>query len=99
MVVWGLNGLSFEELHESGLPFSLQSAYLHSLEEIKKEPVDIVIPSHASHYPGNYFELAAKNDGNGTALRIPGAWENLIDDRISQIRDLIERDQEAIKKQ
>lgn len=95
----GLNGLSFEELHESGLPFSLQSAYLHSLEEIKKEPVDIVIPSHASHYPGNYFELAAKNDGNGTALRIPGAWENLIDDRISQIRDLIERDQEAIKKQ
>ena len=59
----GLNGLFFEELHESGLPFSLQSAYLHSLEEIKKEPVDIVIPSSCKHYPGNYSNLLLKMMG------------------------------------
>lgn len=88
----GLNGLSIAELKANRLPLSLQEAYLHSLEEISKEPVDIVIPSHASHYPGDYFAIAARNDGTGKALRIPGAWQNLINDRIAQIKEVIVRD-------
>lgn len=88
----GLNGLSLAELEENHLPASLQADYLHSLEEIKKEPVDIVLPSHASHYPGDYFAIAAQNDGTGKALRISGAWQKLIDDRIGQIKEVIARD-------
>lgn len=88
----GLNGLSLAELEENRLPASLQADYLHSLEEIKKEPVDIVLPSHASHYPGDYFAIAAQNDGTGKVLRIPGAWQKLIDDRIGQIKEVIARD-------
>ncbi len=88
----GLNGLSLAELEENRLPFSLQADYLQSLDKIVKEPVDIVIPSHASHYPGDYFALAAQNDGTGTVLRIPGAWQKLINGRISQIKEVIARD-------
>lgn len=88
----GLNGLSLAELEENRLPLSLQEDYLHSLEKIAKEPVDIVIPSHASHYPGDYFAIAAQNDGTGKVLRIPGAWEKLINDRIAQIKEVIARD-------
>ncbi|MGW8115282.1 MBL fold metallo-hydrolase [Caproicibacterium sp. NSD3] len=88
----GLNGLSLAELEENRLPLSLQEDYLHSLEKIAKEPVDIVIPSHASHYPGDYFAIAAQNDGTGEVLRIPGAWEKLINGRISQIKEVIARD-------
>lgn len=89
----GLNGLSLAELEENGLPSSLQQDYLKSLEEIRNAPVDIVLPSHLSHYPGDYMALVAQNtDGSGNALRVPNAWKNLIDDRIAQIKKLIESD-------
>lgn len=90
----GLNGLSLAELETAGLPAILQQAYLTSLEAILDEPVDIVIPSHASHYPGDYFAIAARNDGSGQALRVPGMWQTLIGDRIRQARELIERDRQ-----
>jgi len=92
----GLNGLSIAELTENRLPLALQDEYLHSLEELAKEPVDIVIPSHASHYPGDYFALAKQNDGSGKILRVPGAWQNLMNDRIKQIREVIEQDKKAL---
>ena len=88
----GLNGLSLAELEANGLPLSLQKDYLASLEQIVKEPVDIVLPSHASHYPGDYFAIAAQNDGTGKALRVPGMWQTLINDRIRQAKELIARD-------
>lgn len=91
----GLNGLSLAELEANGLPLSLQQEYLGSLERIIKEPVDIVLPSHASHYPGDYFAIAAQNDGSGKALRVPGMWQTLIGDRIRQAKDLMERDAQA----
>ena len=91
----GLNGLSLAELEANGLPLSLQQEYLGSLERIIKEPVDIVLPSHASHYPGDYFAIAAQNDGSGKALRVPGMGQTLIGDRIRQAKDLMERDAQA----
>lgn len=90
----GLNGLSLAELEDAGLPADLQQEYLNSLKAILNEPVDIVIPSHASHYPGDYFSIAAKNDGTGVALRVPGMWQTLISDRIRQASELIARDRE-----
>lgn len=95
----GLNGLSLAELEANGLPLTLQKDYLCSLERIAGEPVDIVLPSHASHYPGDYFAIAAQNDGSGKVLRVPGMWKTLIDDRIRQARELIRRDAEISKKE
>jgi len=88
----GLNGLTKAELKEKGLALDLQEKYLKSLQSIREEKVDIVIPSHASHFPGDYFAIAAKNDGTGKVLMIPHAWQNLMDDRIRQIKEIIEHD-------
>ena len=66
--------------------------YLESLQRIREEKVDIVIPSHARHFPGDYFALAAKNDGMGKVLMISNAWQNLLDDRIRQIKEIIAHD-------
>ena len=37
--------------------------------------------------------LVKENDGTGKSLRISGDWQRMMQDRISQIKDLIERDQ------
>lgn len=87
-----LNGLSAAELEENRLPLSLQQDYLHSLEDIKKAPVDILTLSHPGHYLPDYAALIPENDGTGTCLRVPGAWEKLLDSRIAEIKALIERD-------
>ena len=92
----GLNGLSLAELEQNHLPASLQKDYEKSLKEISKVPVDIVIPSHISHYPGNYMEMVRENDGSGQSMRIPGAWQQMMQDRISQIENLIEKDQKMM---
>ena len=92
----GLNGLPLAELEQNHLPASLQKDYEKSLKEISKVPVDIVIPSHISHYPGNYMEMVRENDGSGKSMRIPGAWQQMMQDRISQIENLIERDQKMM---
>ena len=89
----GLNGLSKAELIQNGLPVTLQQEYLNSLKEIVKVPVEIVLPSHLSHFPGDYLGMVAQNaDGSGDALRVPGAWKNLIEDRIAQAEELIYQD-------
>lgn len=88
----GLNGLSKAELEENGLPLHLQQDYLNSLKQIREEPVDIVIPSHISHYPGDYLGMVAQNDGSGKSLRVPGTWAKMMDDRIRQIEEVITRD-------
>lgn len=89
----GLNGLSKAELLQNGLPVSLQEEYLKSLKEIVKAPVEIVLPSHLSHYPGDYLGMVVQNiDGSGDALRVPGAWKMLIEDRIAQAEELIRQD-------
>ena len=91
----GLNGLSLAELEKNGLPSSLQQEYLTSLEDIYDMPVDIVLPSHLSHYPGDYMALVEQNkDGSGNSLRVSGAWKLLIGTRITQIKNLIQQDQQ-----
>ena len=67
----GLNGLSKAELIQNGLPVTLQQEYLNSLKEIVKIPVEIVLPSHLSHFPGDYLGMVSQNvDGSGDALRM-----------------------------
>ena len=91
----GLNGLSKAELAQNGLPPTLQQSYLDSLKELADAPVDIVIPSHLSHFNGDYMEMVRRNtDGSGDSLRIPGAWKRLMEDRIQQIESLIQKDNE-----
>ena len=92
----GLNGLSKAELMENGLPISLQQEYLKSLQKIAKAPVDIVIPSHLVHFPGDYMGMVARNaDGSGDSLRVPGAWASLMENRIAQIKTIIQRDKQT----
>ncbi|MBQ5915770.1 MAG: MBL fold metallo-hydrolase [Lachnospiraceae bacterium] len=90
----GLNGLSKAELLQNGLPASLQEDYLNSLKKLVNVPVDIVIPSHLSHFPGDYLGMIANNtDGSGDALRVPDAWKLLIEDRIAQAEALFKQDE------
>lgn len=92
-----LNGLSLAELEENGLPLSLQEDYLHSLEKIKTAPVDLLALSHPGHYLPEYAALIPQNDGTGKILRVPGAWEKLLDSRIAEIKGLMERDRKQFK--
>lgn len=92
-----LNGLSLAELKENGLPLSLQEDYLHSLEKIRTAPVDILTLSHPGHYLPEYAALIPQNDGTGKILRVPGAWEKLLDSRIAEIKGLMERDRKQLK--
>lgn len=91
-----LNGLSLAELKENRLPLSLQEDYLHSLENIRSAPVDILALSHPGHYLPEYAALIPQNDGTGKILRVPGAWERLLDSRIAEIRRLMERDRKPL---
>lgn len=94
-----LNGLSLAELKENRLPLSLQEKYLHSLEKIRKMHVDILALSHPGHYLPDYAALIPQNDGTGKVLCVPGAWEKLLDSRITEIEKLIERDKKQMKMQ
>ena len=42
------------------------------------------------------MEMVRENDGSGKSMRIPGAWQQMMQDRISQIENLIERDQKMM---
>lgn len=92
-----LNGLSLAELKENRLPLSLQEDYLNSLEDIRRAPVDILALSHPGHYLPEYAALIPLNDGTGKILRVPGAWEKLLDSRIAEIKGLMERDRKQHK--
>lgn len=89
-------GLSKAELEEKNLPFHLQTDYKRSLERLMDEPVDIIIPSHRSHYHGDYLALVAQNDGTGKVLRIPGDWKKLITKYLNQINEIILRDEQHL---
>lgn len=92
-----LNGLSLAELTENRLPLSLQEDYLNSLEDIRRASVDILALSHPGHYLPEYAALISQNDGTGKILRVPGAWEKLLDSRIAEIKGLMERDRKQHK--
>ncbi|MBQ2400894.1 MAG: hypothetical protein II311_02640 [Lachnospiraceae bacterium] len=67
---------------------------MNSLKKLVNVPVDIVIPSHLSHFPGDYLGMIANNtDGSGDALRVPDAWKLLIEDRIVQAEALFKQDE------
>lgn len=55
--------------------------------------------SHPGHYLPDYAALIPQNDGTGKILRVPGAWEKLLDSRIEEVEKLIEWDKKQIKMQ
>ncbi len=87
----GLNGLSREELKREGWPLSRQQEYLDALEKMKNFPVDIVLPSHASHAVGYpFFKIAEQDDGTGDGFICPEAWRNMLESKEQDMRKLIE---------
>jgi len=84
----GINGLSTDELKENRLPLSLQQDFLHSLEYLKTQHVDVILPSHAHQY--DIFSRAARDDGSGEVfLDRDGAWNAIMDKHIELIRELM----------
>lgn len=71
--------------------FAFNSATNHYL--------DILMLSHPGHYLPDYAALIPQNDGTGKILRVPGAWEKLLDSRIEEVEKLIEWDKKQIKMQ
>ena len=89
----GTNTLSKEELIANGWPLSFQQGYLDMLQEMKKRPVDVLIPSHAGHaktYP--FFEIAAQDDGTGNGFIRPNAWREMLESKEQEMLALLKRE-------
>lgn len=85
----GINGLSHDELRENRLPDSLQQEFLNSLEYLRGQHVDVILPSHAHQY--DILSRAKRDDGSGkTFFDREGGWVGIIDKHIGLIRELME---------
>ena len=84
----GLNGLTYEELDEAGLPRSLQADFINkALKAVQNEKVDIVIASH----PHNYDILAryAMDDGSGDAFIDRTGWADMIQSVLDKAKTIL----------
>ncbi len=93
----GTNTLSKEELTANGWPLSFQQGYLDMLREMKKRPVDVLIPSHAGHaktYP--FFAIAAEDDGSGDGFIRPNAWREMLESKEQEMLELLAREESEV---
>lgn len=83
----GLNGLTYEELEENGLPRHLQADYVKQLREMQMLSVDVVLPSHNHNY--DILSRYAKDDGNRNIFIDPAGWQNMLQDMLDKSKNIL----------
>lgn len=87
----GVGVLTMSDLYfeQSGLSPSLRTRFVKDCDAMKSEQVDICLPSHPAHYPGDFFTLSRMKKGGKPALQDPGAWKRFLEERGCLAKQLI----------
>lgn len=83
----GINGLTYRELDEAGLPRSLHQAFYEQLQMCRIWKVDIPCPSHNHDY--DILSLAARVDESRDCFVNPDGWSAMIERKIQQYLPLL----------
>ncbi len=84
----GSTVMSKAYLESVGLPVSMQTTYLESIDKIIDRPVDVVLPSHAGHCKDHDFLSFASTDQK--RFVDSSAWHRMIESKKEEMLELME---------
>ena len=73
---------------ESGLSPALRTRFIDDCKAMESEKVDVCLPSHPAHFPGNFFEMGKMSWDNGNPFVDETAWVNFLRSRSQFAIDL-----------
>lgn len=76
---------------QTGLSSSLRDRFIADCIKMADLQVDVCLPSHPAHYPGNFFELCKSLPDNPNALTDPTAWRRFLTERATLALKLAEK--------
>ena len=85
----GVLTMSDEYFEESGLPSSLRDRFIADCEKMMDLPVDICLPSHPAHYPGNFIEMSKQKTISPELFVDRTAWRRFLMERANLARKLV----------
>ena len=76
---------------QAGIPSCLRDRFIADCEDMANLKVDVCLPSHPAHYPGDFFELSKSLHKDPDALVDYTAWRRFLTDRAAMARKLAEK--------
>lgn len=73
---------------ESGQPRSLRTRFIQDCKTMEDATVDICLPSHPAHYPGDFFELSRQTAADGNPFVDKTAWKRFLVQRAKPAQDM-----------
>ena len=86
----GTNSLTRAFLEEYGLPLSYREDFLHSIEKVYDEPVEVFI---GNHFWNNHAEEKIRRLGEKpNPFIVPGEWQSFLDGVRREAEELFRKD-------